>query len=228
MILSHKHKFIFLKTKKTAGTSIEIALSKICGEEDIITPISNKDEITRKELGYRGPQNCLVPFQRYNSLDLFRCLRYQKRVEFYNHISAEEVKRYVGEEVWGNYYKFTFDRNPYDKVVSLYYYYGGDSTYESFQEFIDSGAISRLNSFDQYSINGIVAVDDIYRFESLSKAIDQINLKLKLKEPIEMPSKRAKGGMRKIKNYRELIDEHARKQIDLVHAREFELLKYTY
>ena len=31
MIVSHEHKFIFLKTKKTAGTSIELALSELCG-----------------------------------------------------------------------------------------------------------------------------------------------------------------------------------------------------
>ena len=31
MILSHEHKFIFLRTKKTAGTSIELALSELCG-----------------------------------------------------------------------------------------------------------------------------------------------------------------------------------------------------
>jgi hypothetical protein len=30
MIVSHEHKFIFLKTKKTAGTSIELALSALC------------------------------------------------------------------------------------------------------------------------------------------------------------------------------------------------------
>jgi hypothetical protein len=38
MIISHKHKFIFFKTKKTAGTSIEIALSKYRGPDDVITP----------------------------------------------------------------------------------------------------------------------------------------------------------------------------------------------
>ena len=31
MIISHEHKFIFLKTKKTAGTAIEAALSELCG-----------------------------------------------------------------------------------------------------------------------------------------------------------------------------------------------------
>lgn len=40
MLLSHKYKFIFIKTKKVAGTSVEIALSKYLGEKDIITPNS--------------------------------------------------------------------------------------------------------------------------------------------------------------------------------------------
>ena len=35
-----KYKFIFIKTRKTAGTSIEYNLSKYLGKEDIITPTS--------------------------------------------------------------------------------------------------------------------------------------------------------------------------------------------
>ena len=40
MLLSHKYKIIFIKTKKTSGTAFETVFSKYLGENDIITPIS--------------------------------------------------------------------------------------------------------------------------------------------------------------------------------------------
>ena len=36
MIISHKHQFIFIKTVKTAGTSIEVLLDSICGPDDVV------------------------------------------------------------------------------------------------------------------------------------------------------------------------------------------------
>ena len=50
MIISHEHKFIFLKTKKTAGTAIEAALSELCGASDVITPYREESEQHRKGL----------------------------------------------------------------------------------------------------------------------------------------------------------------------------------
>src|SRR5437762_6689028 len=40
MIISHKHKFIFIKTVKTAGTSLEVFLSQHCGPDDVLTPFA--------------------------------------------------------------------------------------------------------------------------------------------------------------------------------------------
>lgn len=37
--ISHEHRFMLIKTRKTAGTSVEIALSRSCGPDDIIRPI---------------------------------------------------------------------------------------------------------------------------------------------------------------------------------------------
>ncbi len=72
MIVSHKHKFIFIKTRKTAGTSVEIALSKICGKNDILTPISPKDEIYRQEYANISAQNFTIPFSRLKLHDFKR------------------------------------------------------------------------------------------------------------------------------------------------------------
>ena len=57
MIVSHQHKLIFIKPRKVAGTSFEIALAKFCSEGDIITPISRNDEEIRQRLGFIGPRN---------------------------------------------------------------------------------------------------------------------------------------------------------------------------
>jgi hypothetical protein len=61
VIVSHEHGFVFMKTRKTAGTSVEIALSRVCGDDDVITPVTDDDELLRRARGGRGPQHHLEP-----------------------------------------------------------------------------------------------------------------------------------------------------------------------
>ena len=50
MIISHKLKIIFIRCKKVSGTSFEIALSRYCDFDDIITKV--KEEEIRISLGF--------------------------------------------------------------------------------------------------------------------------------------------------------------------------------
>ncbi|MBN2664850.1 MAG: sulfotransferase family 2 domain-containing protein [Bacteroidales bacterium] len=177
MIISHKHKFIFIKTKKTAGTSIEIALSSICGKDDIITPISPNDEDVRRELGYRTAQNYLIPFKNYSATDYFEFIKTRRKKKFYNHISAKEIKENIDENIWNTYYKFAFDRNPYDKIVSLFYWRKADAEYKTIAEFLKSGVLSRIQGYDIYSIDKLVAVDKVYKYENLNESLIDISKK---------------------------------------------------
>ncbi len=55
MIISHKHKFIFVKTAKVADKMLELALREHLGEDDIPTPVVSYDEEKAQENGYPGP-----------------------------------------------------------------------------------------------------------------------------------------------------------------------------
>ena len=58
MIASFRHGFVFIKTRKTGGTSVEIVLSSWCGPDDVVTPIEPEDELLRAQYG-GAPRNYL-------------------------------------------------------------------------------------------------------------------------------------------------------------------------
>jgi hypothetical protein len=91
VIVSHKYKFIFLKTRKTAGTSVEIALSQFVGERGVITTIDKLDEAVRAGLSFRGPQNEEIPLLRYTLRNWVERLRRGKQALYYNHMQSHSI-----------------------------------------------------------------------------------------------------------------------------------------
>ena len=231
MIISHTHKFIFIKTQKTAGTSLEIGLSRFCGPRDVITPILPADEEIRRSLGYAGPRNYLVPFSRYALGDWGRFLvRRKGRLRFFNHISAREIRRLVDPEVWNTYFKFCFERNPWDKVVSMYFWKNRSEPRPTLSEYIQSGranVATLRGGFDLYSIDGEVVVDRVCRYECMKQELEFLAERLALPEMPQLP--RAKGEHRTDRrHYRDLLTAADREKIAKVFAREIAHFGYEY
>ncbi|HUU67664.1 MAG TPA: sulfotransferase family 2 domain-containing protein [Methyloceanibacter sp.] len=230
MIVSHAHRFIFLKTKKTAGTSIELALTKLCGEDDIITPLTAIDEARRVD--ERGAQN----WKRHgwwNSPRPFwkrRLLKFTAAdYGFYNHMTADAARTLLNDdEMWRSYFKFAFDRNPWDRQVSFYQHrYRKEPSPPPFPDFIHGDKRARINNYEIYSLAGDVAVDFVGRYENLEAdlkhALAQVGLKLDAALP------RAKGTFRKDKRpYREFYDNDTRDIVGDWYAREIKLLDYAF
>src|SRR5690242_16177876 len=102
MLVSHTKQFIYLKTTKTAGTSVEIFFQPFCLSPDhpcYSSPTHEMNEVISNYgiVGYRGPQP--IP-----------------KVAFYNHMAAVEIKKWIGSEIWDHYFKFCVIRNPFDKI----------------------------------------------------------------------------------------------------------------
>lgn len=231
MIISHKYKFIFVKTTKTAGTSIEIALSKFCGEDDVITPISPPDEIIRNERGGRGPQHFLLPFSEYGPRDFFALLKKRRRKQkFYNHIPAVDIKARIPAEIWNGYYKFCIERNPWDRLISFYYYATkSKEPRPTLAEFLASPAPAALHrrGFGCYTIDGEVVADKICKYENLTDELEQVRQHLGLPEPLELPL--AKGGFRQDKrSYTEVYSPEQRDLVAQLFSREIALLDYRF
>lgn len=185
MIISHKHKFIFFKTRKTAGTSVEIALSQVCGPEDIITPISADDEALRHSLGGRARQNYVIESS-YGEEETFR---------FYNHVPASEVRKRIGPDIWNTYFKFCFERNPCEKIISRYYHSKKIRGFDmSLREFVNSQDLAEYSDWHIYTDAGRVIVDFVGQYEQLERDYLKVMERLGVTHSPGLP--KAKGQFR--------------------------------
>lgn len=182
MIVSHRHRFVFVKTRKTAGTSIEIALSRHCGPDDIVTRISPADEELRAAAGGVGPQND------------------ETDPTSYAHMGARRVIEVIGRETWDDYFTFAVERNPFDVVASSYRYSSRKPTFtKSFAEFVRSRRLDRLALNERlYRKGGRVVVDRVYRYEELGESMADVSSRLGL--ALDLPHAKQGSGP----HYREL------------------------
>ncbi|PSF39495.1 hypothetical protein C7H19_01525 [Aphanothece hegewaldii CCALA 016] len=97
MIISHKYKFIFIHVNKCGGSSITDALIPQLGEKDIVLGVTPEGEKLSEQ--------------------------WRKTNGLHKHVKAAIAKEVLGEEIWNNYFKFSFVRNPWDLLVSTYHWW---------------------------------------------------------------------------------------------------------
>ena len=194
MIISHKHKFIFIKTKKTAGTSLEIFLSNICGLDDIVTPFSNPEE-GHEPRNFKGIINPFVKSKNASYKELKSSFKdFLSSKKFYNHISAELVRSRVPKNIWNSYFKFAVDRNPYDKTISHFSMRKALGKCESLDDYFNQKDFC-LNMPYYCDSGGSLMVDKLLKYESLDSELQDVLNQLSINETVSLV--RAKGHYRK-------------------------------
>lgn len=171
MLVSDKHKFVFTKTVKTAGTSVEMYFEPFCLPDDAVYDSEARPTFVGDEgiVGYRG-QN-------------------RGNEKFYNHIAAKVLKKHLGEEVWEEYFKFTIIRNPYDVMISAFYHFEKSRFSEKYSsekrsdiELFRTWLPDKIKPLGRsaYVINGEIELDYFIRYECMAKGIERVCNKLQL------------------------------------------------
>jgi chondroitin 4-sulfotransferase 11 len=145
MPINHQLNCIFIHIPKVAGTSISRAFGFLPeGLHNLSGKITKEEENTYGLRGYG----------------------------WWHHIPLFEVKKLVDQEKFDNYFKFAFVRNPWDRLISMYFYQEQTNRLEnrpSFSEWLLSKPKFRCQLDYIIDENGKMGVDFVGRFESLEK-----------------------------------------------------------
>jgi len=177
VLVSHRYRFIYTKTAKTAGTSVESFFERFCMPEGTWQQTHARAEHVSAE-GIIGLRSGEIP----------------NGTTWWNHMPAALIRDRIGQEIWDSYFKFCVVRNPFDKCVSAFCHLGRN--YE--KTAAGSGvrrSLSRLRGErpnweqrrftnylrhempvdrDKYLIDGEFCMDDVIRFERLEPDIQRI------------------------------------------------------
>jgi hypothetical protein len=212
VIISLKYNFIYIRTRKTASTSIHRALEQVLGPDDV----------------------CI----RGNNYDLSSVLRKGAVVPedgFQTHVAAAEIRPYLLKRMWNRAFRFTSERHPYEKAVSLAFYYasksekvanrGRKAPSEDFGEVLQRVVkAGHYAGFPLYYIGDAPVVSDFIRYESLEADLNRIAQKLGFELP---PLPEMKTAVRKDRRpARDILTKAQRETIYRMCRREFELLGY--
>ena len=169
MIISHKLKVIYIKLLKVAGSSFEIALSKYCGPDDILTPILLEGEMQKSMGYYHGARN-------YEHL--------KPNPKYYPHFKASQGQKYLPKDVWDNYLKIASIRCPYDVYISLYHFgkYRSQenkkkSPGKNFEEFAIKNKRVLRNLCSLHG-EGKILIDFLIKYENLDQDISELEVKI--------------------------------------------------
>lgn len=171
MILSRERGFVFVRTRKTASTSVELSLRRYTGPRDIITMDTDEDEARGRELGLPGPQNHVIRhppwrWRRKHVKDLRR--GHWPSYQIREHSSAALIARLFPDE-WNAFFSFAFVRNPWDYAVSRWFWQRERGSYGDPDITLDDSITEWDPAMNWRAItqDGEVIVDFVGRYENL-------------------------------------------------------------
>lgn len=178
-------------------------------------------------------------------------LRYNDRPELgpprLAHLKADEYVRYkyLTQEMFDDYFKFAFVRNPWSRLVSMYKYFGYNEKID-FNSFVQDAFKNRIFNKENwfvgpqsdfvYSRDGELLVDYLGRFEDLQDGFDLACERIgvpptKLQHINKSQSSGRVHGIKEIRSFSQYQEYYDKESIDCVahlYRKDIESFKYEF
>lgn len=252
MIVSHKHKFIFLHNRKAAGSSVTVALAPHLGTDDIMIGCVGDCRANGIFPPRRMAYEALLHPSRKAAIAHLPKASFWKFVSTSNknyyekiigpvpaHARAAELRNAFSKE-WTQYTKFCVVRNPWTKTASDYFWrtkkYADPPSFSEYVTALSSGQslggiVHRYhNNWDGYTIDDKIAADKIIRFENLENDFGDIMkfLDLEWDRSLTNSKKNAKSSNGHRVSYREMYTSEIREKVDILYRKEIEFFNYEF
>ena len=223
MIISHSRRFILVKSRKTASTSIERAIIPQLAKGDMWTPISIPPISGRNYYSLWPVDLLTAKWSVFRDL-VGRDSPWHRRL-YFDHMPLSRVKGWLEPDTFTSYRKYVFDRNPWDFLVSLYFFQRrkGEVANWEFDRFLHEYPV--IQNRELYSEDGKVIADRVFRFEELSEGLNIIAAETGLSFNA-LPNDKA--GYRNSRDYRSFYTPASRDLVASRFAGTIELLNYDF
>jgi hypothetical protein len=234
-IISHSRKFIFLKTRKTAGSSIVLWLAPHLDPDIDFIRLGVESEHEHPDLWKQ--------FHGLSSRVRLAAKRISLTPIFRPHMPAADVRRFIGDRKWRDYRKITIVRNPWDRTISAWrwsdHMRGISRSLSDFVADVERKKklahaigshrirlrrVAKLDNWPYYAIGDEIVADDIIRYESLEADARPLFARLGISGG-NLP--RAKSGIRKPSDSFQLLTPELVERIAVLHKREIEAFGYA-
>lgn len=192
-IISHKLQLIFLRTRKTAGTSIQAWLMPHLGPEDIIAADPEFWPVALPFMSTPSPTTRFFLLERAFKRFVLSRIGF-RHMWLHYHEQAATVRGIVGTDIWRRYRKVTVVRNPWDQMISQWRFqqrlvgrpFPLDEMLDAIEADDDKNPLFPRPNWPIYTIDDAVVADDVIRYEYLHDGLSALAADLGI--PFDLPN----------------------------------------